>query len=51
MRLGQSYVSAHKYVQLNGVAIADASGFQVMGLNDIGLGSSYAHDFVFDLIR
>ena len=51
MRLGQSYVSAHKYVQFNGVAVSYTACLKVMRLNHVGLGCGYAHNFVLNVIR
>ena len=50
MRFCQSYVSAHEYVKLYGVAVADTAGTQVMRGDDIGLGLRYLHYLVFNFI-
>ena len=50
MSLGESYIAAHKYMQLNGIAVAYAAGAQVMRLNYIGLRLGYLHYLILNII-
>lgn len=43
-------VAVHADVQLDGVAVADASGAKVVGVLNIGEGGDDGQDFAFDLL-